>query len=154
MHSDAPALLSLFQDSDVRRYLPPKAPPTSESIERCLDAAVDEQEREGFSPWPLVVKETSRLIGLCGLHRMADGDVEVEWILAHDACGHGYATEAGRAALDFAFDVMKMKCVVALVHPFNSASIAVINRLGMKFDRVVRAYKRDLLRYTLTPEEH
>ncbi len=149
MHSDAATLLALLQDPEMRQYLPPKRTPTLDSAELWVNAAVEEQEREGFSPWPVVLKESGKLIGLCGLHRMDDGDVEVEWLFAKDLWGNGYATEAGRAALDYGLKVVKLKRIVALVHPFNSGSVAVVNRLGMRFDRVVRAYKRDLLRYAL-----
>ena len=137
MHSDAQAFLALSADADVQRYTG-------------VDEAIHEQEHEGFSLWPVMRKDSGKLIGRCGLHRMADGEVEVAWIFARDQWGNGFATEAARDALDYGKSALHLPSICALVAPLNSASVAVANRLNMRFDRVVRAYKRDLLRY-LTP---
>jgi ribosomal-protein-alanine N-acetyltransferase len=134
MHDDAQAFLALSREADIQRY-------------SGVDQAIVEQEHEGFSVWPVVRKDTGKLIGRCGLHRMPDGEVEVAWIFARDQWGHGFATEAARAAIDYAKDVARLSNVCALVFPMNSASVAVANRLGMRFDRIVRAYQRDLLKY-------
>lgn len=147
MHSDAAALFGIHQDPEVNRYLSITHALTLARVEAWIDRVSEEQEREGFSSWPVVLKETGKLIGRCGLERMEDGQVAVAWIFAKDAWGHGYASEAGRATLDFGLNVIKLKRIIALVHPLNAASVAVTHRLGMRFDRVVRAYKRDLLRY-------
>ena len=53
------------------------------------------------------------------------------------------AASAGPDALE----IVGLPRVYALVLPENKASIALANRVGMRFDRVVRAYKRDMLRY-------
>jgi ribosomal-protein-alanine N-acetyltransferase len=147
MPGDSAALFAINTDPEINRYLPIVHQPTLESTMRWIDWAIEEQEREGFSLWPVIRKDTGALIGRCGLHRMENGDVEVAWVLARDQWGHGYATEAARASIDYGLRVMKMKKLVALIFPLNSASVAVANRCGMEFDRVVRAYKRELLKY-------
>ena len=78
---------------------------------------------------------------------MADGRIEVAWIFERAVWGEGYATEAARAVLDYARDVAHLRGLVALIDPRNRASVSVAHRLGLAFDRVVRAYKRDMLRY-------
>lgn len=49
--------------------------------------------------------------------------------------------------LEYAFDVLKLPRVVAFTHRDNARSIALIDRLGMRFDRVVRIFHADLMRY-------
>ncbi|MBV8638091.1 MAG: GNAT family N-acetyltransferase [Candidatus Eremiobacteraeota bacterium] len=149
MPSDASALLESSLDREVTRFLPVTRPPTLESSLAWIDRQMDEQEREGFSVWPVIRKEDGRLIGRCGLHRLPEGYVEVVWVFERDAWGHGFATEAARAAAAYAREPLRLPALYALINPANSASIAVAYRLGMRFDRVVRAYKRDLLRYVL-----
>ena len=149
MPSDAPALLEVSSDPEVTRFLPMSSPPTLESMSAWIDRQMDEQEREGFSVWPVIRKDDGRLIARCGLHRLPEGYVEIAWIFERAAWGKGYATEAARAAIAYARDSVHLPSLYALIHPANSASIAVAYRLGMRFDRVVRAYKRDLLRYVL-----
>ena len=107
------------------------------------------EEREGFGVWPAVEKSTRELVGASGLTRVADldGAVEIDWIVKPAARGKGYAKEAARAVLSYAFAQLRLRSVCALVDPGNSPSIAIANDLGMRFDRIVRAYKRDLMRY-------
>lgn len=61
--------------------------------------------------------------------------VEVGWRLAREHWGHGYATEAGRAALEFGFERLGLEEIVAFTVPDNVASRRVMERLGMHHDR-------------------
>jgi RimJ/RimL family protein N-acetyltransferase len=60
--------------------------------------------------------------------------VEVGWRLARPAWGSGYATEAGRAALAFGFERLRLAQIVALTATGNKRSRAVMERLGMSHD--------------------
>jgi ribosomal-protein-alanine N-acetyltransferase len=60
--------------------------------------------------------------------------MEVGWRLARSAWGHGYATEAARAALQFAFTEAGLRQVIAMTTPANVRSQAVMRRLGMTRD--------------------
>jgi len=145
MHSDIEAVAALYADPDVMKYTGGVRP--RKVAAAWMDRAIEEQEREGFSLWPVVRRSDGRVIGYSGLHRMDEGTVEVAWIFERAAWGSGYATVAARAILDYARDVARLQGIVCLIDPRNRASIALANRLGLRYDRVVRAYKRDLLRY-------
>jgi len=148
MPSDVDALHELYDDVEVTRYLP-GGRRTREQVREWIDAAIEEQDREGFSLWPVVRKDDGRVIGLCGLHRR-DGKVEIGWALKRDAWGAGYGTEAARAVLDYAKTVLRLRGISAIVDPRNRASIAMINRLGLRFDRVFRDRGGDALRYLVS----
>ncbi len=60
--------------------------------------------------------------------------IEVGWLLPREHWGNGYATEGGRAALDYAFTTMKLDEVVALTAASNIPSQRVMQRLGMTHD--------------------
>jgi RimJ/RimL family protein N-acetyltransferase len=64
-------------------------------------------------------------------------EVEIGWMLTRPACGHGYATEAGRAVRDEAFGQLDVESIVAVHHPANMVSARVIEKLGMVFERDV-----------------
>ena len=51
-------------------------------------------------------------------------------LLRRSSWGRGYATEAARTALRFAFTEMQQSRVISLIHPANAASIRVAQRLG------------------------
>lgn len=76
-----------------------------------------------------------RFLGMCGLHRLRDrpGDVEVGWRLAYQHWGHGYATEAATAWLDYAFDTLGLDRVISVTDRPNVRSLAVMRRLGLTF---------------------
>ncbi len=147
MPGDLDAWHAIVSQADVRRFLPISGEPTRDDTAAWIGRQMEEQEREGFSCWPVLRKDDGSLVGRCGLHRLPDGDVEIAWAFAPPVWGCGYATEAARAVLAFAAEHLRLPRVVALVDPRNAASIAVTHRAGMRFDRVVRAYRRDLLRY-------
>jgi len=82
--------------------------------------------------------------------------VEVGWRLSAEHWGRGYAAEAARAAVTFGFDHAGLDEIVSFTVPANLRSIAVMERLGMRFDgefdhpRVSGPLKRHLL-YRLRP---
>jgi RimJ/RimL family protein N-acetyltransferase len=60
--------------------------------------------------------------------------VEIGWRLARSAWGHGYATEAALATLEFGFEALELREIVACTTPANLRSRAVMERLGMTRD--------------------
>ena len=58
--------------------------------------------------------------------------MEVGWRLHRDAWGRGYATEAGAAGLRHGFERLELAEIVAFIHPANTRSAAVAERLGMQ----------------------
>ena len=60
--------------------------------------------------------------------------VEVGWRLRSNAWGHGYATEAGREALRFGFDELRLAEILSWTSATNHPSIRVMERLGMHRD--------------------
>jgi ribosomal-protein-alanine N-acetyltransferase len=93
-------------------------------------------DRHGFGKWAVEAPGVAPLVGLVGL-AVPDYDlpfnpcVEIGWRLAAEVWGRGYATEAARAALDFAFRELRVPEVVAFTVPANARSRAVMERLGM-----------------------
>lgn len=90
----------------------------------------------GWGPWAVELRTQARFIGLVGLAPVTfdapfTPAVEIAWRLSREAWGHGYATEAARAALSFAFDQLQLPRVVSFTSTTNLRSQAVMQRLGM-----------------------
>jgi RimJ/RimL family protein N-acetyltransferase len=107
----------------------------AESFARMATAAV-----EGLlSFYFLALKADGTLIGKGGLSRIETavapdelrGAVQVGWTLRADCWGHGYAREAGQAALALAFDRLDLPRVYAQTSQRNTASWGLMERLGM-----------------------
>ncbi|MGI9509440.1 MAG: GNAT family N-acetyltransferase [Geminicoccaceae bacterium] len=132
---DLDALAAMNADPEVMRYFPA-------CLERAESAAMmmrvtDHFERYGFGFWVLEVPDVHAFAGCAGLlvpafHAHFTPCVEVGWRLPRAAWGHGYATEAGRAALDLAFDRLGLDEVVSMAVDGNHRSTRVMERLGMK----------------------
>ncbi len=93
----------------------------------------------GWGLWAVEVPGITAFAGFVGLSVPAfpiDGRarVEVGWSLAAEHWGKGYATEGGRAALDYGFTVLGLSEIVAFTVPANRRSRAVMERLGMRRD--------------------
>ena len=101
------------------------------------------------------VTKGGRLIGHLGLRRLPDpGETELLFLIDPDAQGRGYATEGGRAALAYGFDRLALPEIAAFVLPENAASIAVLERLGMRRGAgLVRAFGLEVLGYRLQADE-
>ncbi|WP_210494022.1 GNAT family N-acetyltransferase [Patulibacter sp. SYSU D01012] len=134
---DAAAFAALNADPEVMRHI--ATGPLDRRASEDLRARLQhEWERAGHGLWALERRDDGALLGFCGLavpgfaRGLAAGTVEVGWRLRRDAWGHGYATEASRAALRVAWADLGRDHVVSLVHPDNARSLAVCERLGMR----------------------
>ena len=92
----------------------------------------------GWGWWAVEVRATGEVIGMTGLDPVDEGlpfhGVEIGWRLARSAWGHGYATEAARAALAYGFETLGLREIVAVAAAGNVRSHAVMRRLGMTYD--------------------
>lgn len=94
----------------------------------------------GVGKWIAHRRSDGALVGRGGLS-LADIDgkrqLELGWILLSAARGQGLATEIGRAGLDFGFNVLGRDEIVSFTELHNRASRAVMERLGMTFDKII-----------------
>jgi len=102
----------------------------------------------GCGMWVVEHRETGAFVGVAGFSE-PDGwpGCELSWKLARLWWGHGYASEAARAALGFAFDVLQRDRVISLIHPENHASIRIAERIGERLLRRIDHYGREMLCY-------
>lgn len=110
---------------------------TAEDTDHFVDRIGAQWAEAGWGLWALERRDTGEFIGYTGLWSVRfeasfEPKVEVGWRLAAAHWGHGFATEAARAALDFAFDRLDWPEVVSFTAVGNVRSQAVMQRLGMQ----------------------
>ena len=93
----------------------------------------------GYGLWRATERAGGRPVGLCGLVKR-DGlkDPDLGYAFLASVWGRGYASEAARACLDHARRALRLGRIVAITAPGNSASQAVLKKIGLKAEGVVR----------------
>ncbi|WP_336048284.1 GNAT family N-acetyltransferase [Streptomyces sp. CA2R101] len=134
--SDLAPWAAMNADPEVRRYFPDVLTrEQSEASAARFQAALDER---GWGWWAVEVRATGEFIGFTGLDPVDEDmpftGVEAGWRLTRSAWGHGYATEAARAALAFGFATLGLPEILAVTTATNLRSQAVMRRLGMTHD--------------------
>jgi RimJ/RimL family protein N-acetyltransferase len=138
--ADASALFALHSNADVLRYW--DTPPWTEPAraERFL-AACREMAETGTGVRLAVTRASDgSFLGWCSLTRWNPDhrSAALGYCFGQAAWGHGYATEAGRALLQWAFDVLDLNRVQAETDTRNAASARVLEKLGFVREGTLR----------------
>ena len=107
------------------------------------DAFVDRVQahefEHGFGFWVVERQADAQVVGMTGVWWVPpemdmQPAVEIGWRFHPDAWGHGYATEAARAALAYGFETLQLPEIIAFTARTNLASQSVMRRIGMSHD--------------------
>lgn len=135
-------LKPIAQDPQVMRYISAGQPWTDGQIQEFVQRQISGFAERGFCFWRLLNKEADsnghagEMIGFCGLQPLpATSEIEIGWWLAQTWWNKGLATEAANEAMRDAFQRIGLVRIVAVAIPENRASIHVMEKLGMHFER-------------------
>lgn len=138
--SDVQFIYQHFSDDDVCRYLYDSEPLTSiEEAQELIDFYTDPSQ-DNRNRWCIIEKTSGTSIGTCGFHRWnkVDNIAEIGYDLQGSAWGHGYMSEAMKAALDAGFAHMNLNRIEAFTYVENERSVKLLERLGFMTEGVVR----------------
>ncbi|MHC4956078.1 MAG: GNAT family N-acetyltransferase [Planctomycetota bacterium] len=140
---EAETVVAVWTDAKVMRHMGGVRDP--ERVRRAFEEGLDSNDPLRF--WAVEEQATGRRIGECGLiAKQVEGrdEVELVYVLARDAWGNGYATEAAAAVCAHAKEALGLARLIALIHPENTASVRVAEKAGFLFERAVeRHVERD-----------
>ena len=147
--ADAPAIYAMRSDADVMRFIREPQNKIEESIDWIrLVTSRWKDERTGFCA--VVERESGAFAGWCGVWRLEEtGETEIGYAIAKKFWGKGFAPEAARRILEYAFGELGAEKVVAVARPENAASIRVMEKIRMRFVRVGRFYNQTLAQYAI-----
>ena len=130
--------LAMWSDPDVVRTIPAQ-PFSEEDVWTRLLRYVGHWQLMGFGYWMVREKASGRYVGEVGFadyKRALDppfgGAPEIGWVLAAWSHGRGFATEAGRAAIEWGEQHFGRVRTVCLIHPENPRSLRVAEKLGYR----------------------
>jgi len=149
--ADVQPYFAMSQDPDVMRYVGDRRVPTLQEAWRGVAAMLGHWSLRGYGQWAIEERASGRLIGRAGIINPVDWPgPEVGYLLGREWWGHGYATEAARAAMDWGFREIGFEELISLIDPANTASIAVATRLGETFRDEIELWGYRVLRYAIT----
>ena len=151
---DAAFILELLNDPEFIRNIGDRGVRSLEDAQRYIQSGpVAGYQKSGFGLYLVELKEDGTPIGICGLlKRDYLEDVDVGFAV-HPAFRHqGYAFEAAEAVIRHGREVLGLQRIVAIVSPDNHASIKLLRRLGLQYERNVRASDVDRETALFTPE--
>lgn len=133
VHDDFDAVHAYASDADVTRFMF-YGPRTEDETRLYFEHVIAAQTVTPRTLWELAIVRTTddRLIGACDLTFDGRGEADLGFILARDAWGHGYATEAARALVVAAFQSLGASRVFATCDIGNHASARVLEKAGLR----------------------
>jgi ribosomal-protein-alanine N-acetyltransferase len=139
---DLERLVALFSDPRVARFLSLDGRPWPRERTVGVFEHFQRQWREyDFGPWAVIDKQTGRWLGQIGLNELPSwpgpDKVEVGWELDPFVWGQGLATEGGRAALRYGFEVVGLERIISVTRADNAASRRVMDKCGLVFQEEV-----------------
>ena len=145
----------MYADPDVMRFLENGVPLDRAAAFRSMATHLGHWYLRGYGQWTLEERATGTFVGRAGLWQPEGWPgLEVGWTLARESWGRGYATEAGRAALDYAFNVLGADEVISVIRPDNTASIRVAERLGETYHRTIQLLGGEAHVYRIQIDAH
>ena len=130
---DVDALVVVYGDSDVVRWVGDHQPLPRADCERWVDVTHRNYVRRGYGMFAIDLREGERAVGFCGLVHPGDQpEAEIKYALRQDQWGRGLATEAARALLAWGAAQCGLRRVIATAAPQNEASHRVLLKAGLR----------------------
>jgi ribosomal-protein-alanine N-acetyltransferase len=135
---DADAIFERFaSDFEVTRYMSWPRHRSLSDTRDFLSFSAAQWQRRDVGPYLIRAREDDRLLGATGLQIDGPGEAVTGYVLAKDAWGQGYATEALQAMVDLARTIGLVR-LTALCHHEHRASQRVLEKGGFERERRMR----------------
>ena len=137
---DAPFFLELLNEPNFIRYVADRGVRTPAAAgDYIQEKILPSYEKHGFGFYLVELKESRERVGICGLvKREGMADVDVGFSMAARYWSRGYAYEAASALMEWGRKMHGLSRITGLVHPGNSASIRLLEKLGLQFERTIQ----------------
>ncbi|MBJ6366755.1 GNAT family N-acetyltransferase [Snuella sedimenti] len=138
--TDLEGMFELDSNPIVHRYLGNKPVKSIGESKKIIDGVLEQYEVRGIGRWSVIEKSSGDFIGWSGLKLNTEETLnnvsnfyDIGYRLIPRYWGKGYATESGKAALEYAFNTMRLKTVYGITEKGNQASHRVLLKLGLLY---------------------
>jgi len=132
-------IVALLNDPAFIRFIGDRGVRTTEDARAYIQkSAIASYKRFGFGLLCVALRDNRTPIGICGLlKRDTLDDVDVGFAFLESYRGQHYGFEAARAVLDDGRASFGLRRIVAITNPENTASIGLLDKLGLPFERLI-----------------
>ncbi len=142
-------LARMRADVEIMKYIT-GAQSRGQVAER-LQQYISFYDDHNFGFWALVHKQHAQPIGWCGLHTLDNTpEIEVGYGIDIPYWRQGLTTEAAEASLRYGFEQAGLERIVAVADPQNMGSWGVMEKLGMKFEKLAHYYGGEVVYYAIS----
>lgn len=134
---DSSQLAPILANPQVMKFSPTGILSVEQTLMK-VNGFINSYKKNGFGKWAIIHKQGNKLIGYCGIAVEQVDNVnepEIGYRLAPEFWGKGLATEAASAAIQQGFEQFKLPYILGIVEPANTASVRVLEKLGMRYER-------------------
>lgn len=124
---------NLWGNPNVTKFICASGRFIEEDIESRLEMEIANESKYQVQYWPIFDLDSNDLIGCCGLRPYKEKQYEIGFHLLPKFWGKGYATEAGRTVIKYAFHYLHAEALFAGHNPQNTVSKNVLTKLGFKY---------------------
>ncbi|WP_016873534.1 GNAT family N-acetyltransferase [Chlorogloeopsis fritschii PCC 9212] len=146
---DLDSLHELWTDANVRHFLFDDRQISREEAQSFIETSAANFANYGYGIWLFFENQSDLIAGFAGLLHFSQEAPSLIFGTCPLLWGRGYAKEAARAVLCYAFDVLGLEWAIADVDEPNEASIRVLEALGMSRTRRAIVNGRPLLYYEI-----
>lgn len=128
---DLSELYALYSDPEITKYTEPLFPEYEDEFEYTINYINNVYSYFGFGTWIIIDKKTNRIVGRAGFNYRPGFELpELGFVIGKRYWRQGYAYEVCQALIDYGYKELEFKKIQALVHPDNTASIGLLNKLS------------------------
>lgn len=138
---DAPLMLAIWNDPAFVRFVGDRGIRTPDQARQALrDGPLKLYDDYGYGPFHMSLRDAEETpVGICGLFRRESlDDPDIGFSTLPEFCGQGYAYEAASAVIHYARSELGLPRITAIVSPENKASVGLIGKLGLRFEKMHR----------------
>ena len=139
---DAEFIFELLNDPSFLQFIGDKGVRTlDDARDYILNGPIDSYERFGFGLYLTKLKDGGAPIGICGLlKRDTLQDVDIGFAFLPEFWSKGYAFESASAVMVYGLNDLGVNRIVAVTLPENHKSIKLLEKLGLRFEKMVRLH--------------
>jgi len=137
--SDSPFALTLLNEPSFLQYIgDKKVRNLDDARQYLLNGPIASYEKNGFGLYAVELKESQTSIGMCGLIKREElPEPDIGFAFLPEFWKKGYAFEAAAAVMKDARATLNLGRILAIVNPDNYASMKLLERLGLRFERML-----------------